>query len=330
MFASSAVKLFGGLLPSRRATVVLVACLCGAPRAAVAQERVASSAGLDFYSSFWMNLHHRLHADARDNKTRVDVSGWPTEDRTNWMTAIEFYARDLAQRDLRTGKDMTIISGRLSGAGDSIARLGLSGDHQRVLEAAASVYRKHLWPRDDEANRAWIADVTARFERIRARVLPRLEAFYRVPWYSESKRARIDIVYVGGARGGYTWIYPQVHSVIDAADAGYRGWLGVEMTLHEASHGMVDELTAALDSALRAAKKQEGILWHTVQFFVVGEIMKRTLAADGIAFTSYLYETGLFDRAWAKYKPHVEAIIGAWLDGRLEWHDAIAKLAAAI
>jgi hypothetical protein len=62
----------------------------------------------------------------------------------------------------------------------------------------------------------------------------------------------------------------------------------------------------------------------------VGEIMKRRLAADGIAFTSYLYETGLFDRAWSNYKPHVESIIGAWLDGRLDWDDAIVKLVAAI
>ena len=81
---------------------------------------------------------------------------------------------------------------------------------------------------------------------------------------------------------------------------------------------------------MRAAKKEEGILWHPVQFYVVGEIMKRTLAADGIAFTSYLYETDLFDRVWSNYKPHIEAIIGAWLDGRLEWNDAIVKLVAAI
>jgi hypothetical protein len=312
-----------------RYSLLILACICATP-AAAGQERVTTQAGLDFYSSFWVNLHHRLHADARDGKNRVDVTGWPAEDRTVWATAIEFYARDLAHRDLRTGTGMTIISGKLSGAGDSIAALGLSEDHQRVLEAAAAVYRRHQWPHDDRANRAWITDVTSRFERIRTRVVPRLEAFYRLPWYSDAQRARIDIVYVGNARGGYTWTYPEVHTVIDAADATYQGWLGVEMTLHEASHGRMDAFTAALDSALRAAKKEEGILWHTVQFFVVGEIMKRTLAADGVAFTSYLYQTGLFDRAWAQYKPHVESIMGAWLDGHLEWNDAIVKLAAAI
>jgi hypothetical protein len=308
---------------------VAMLCLCAAGPTA-AQERVTSVADLQFYSSFWMNLYHRLHADARDKKNRVDASRWSAEDRAIWNTAVEVYARELAQRDLRTGKDMTLIGGRLSGAGNSIGSLGLSDEHRRALESVAPVYRARLWPEDDRRNRAWIEDVTTRLQRITSRVLPQLEAFYRTPWYSARRTARVDIVYVGAARGGYTWVYPEVHTVIDAADATYQGWLGVEMTLHEASHGLTDPLIAALENEGRAAKKDASALWHPVQFFVVGEIMKRTLAADGVAFTSYLYETGLFDRAWAQYKRAIETYIGAWLDQRLDWNDAIAQLVAAI
>ena len=104
-----------------RSLAVALLCLLAAGPAA-AQERVTSVADLQFYSSFWMNLHHRLHADARDKKNRVDASRWSAEDRAAWNTALEFYARELAQRDLRTGKDMTIISGRLSGAAHSSPR----------------------------------------------------------------------------------------------------------------------------------------------------------------------------------------------------------------
>jgi hypothetical protein len=309
--------------------VVALLCLLAAGPGA-AQERVTAVAELQFYSSFWMNLHHRLHADARDKKNRVDVSLWSPGDRAAWNTALEVYARELAQRDLRTGKDMTIISGRLSGAGQSLASLGLSDDHRRALEGVAPVYRARLWPEDDKRNRAWIEDVSRRLQQISARVLPQLAAFYRTPWYSATRTVRVDIVYVGSARGGYTWVYPEVHSVIDVADATYHGWLGVEMTLHEASHGLTDPLIAALENAGRAAKKDAGALWHPVQFFVVGEIMKRTLAADGVTFTSYFYETGLFDRAWAQYKRAIETHIGAWLDKRLGWNEAIAELVAAI
>ena len=70
--------------------------------------------------------------------------------------------------------------------------------------------------------------------------------------------------------------------------------------------------------------------WHPVQFYVVGEIMKRTLAADGVSFTSYLYETGLFDRASTSINAPSSICIGAWLDKRLDWNEAIAQLAGAI
>jgi hypothetical protein len=86
-----------------------------------------------------------------------------------------------------------------TGAGESLADLGLSNDHRLVLETVAPVYRTHRWTQDDKANRAWIADVTERFERIRTRVVPRLEAFFRFPWFSATKRARVDIVFVGNA-----------------------------------------------------------------------------------------------------------------------------------
>lgn len=110
------------LMAHHAVTASFSVLLAAAP--ALAQQRVATAAGLDFHSSFWMNLHHRLHADARDKKGRVDVSGWPAGERVAWMDAIELYVGDLAQRDLRTGKDMTRISGRLSGANDS--RIGWS------------------------------------------------------------------------------------------------------------------------------------------------------------------------------------------------------------
>jgi hypothetical protein len=46
-----------------------------------------------------------------------------------------------------------------------------------------------------------------------------------------------------------------MHTVIDAADATYQGWLGVEMTLH-ASHGLTGPLIAALENAGRGEERR--------------------------------------------------------------------------
>lgn len=307
----------------------LVLLLSASPGAT--QELVITVEGLELHSSFWLNLHHRLHADARDKKNRFDVSRLTAAERAVWEAALAFYAVGMATRDLRTGRGMTGVSEGLSREGQLGVTDALSADDIRVLESVAPVYRKYQWPEDDRANREWIADVSAKLKAVSGRVLPRLSAFYRLPWYDSKNPARVDIVNVGGARGGYTWLIPRVHTVIDGADTTYQGWLGVEMLLHEASHGLIDPLAASIETEAKAAgKKDEGLLWHIVQFYVVGELMKRTLAADGITFSPYMYATGLFDRAWKQFRPSVETEISGYLDGKASLEIALRRIVSAL
>lgn len=311
--------------------LLLVALVAVVPVTATAQERVDAVSGLELYSAFWPNLHHRLHADARDRKGRVDTSVMPEADRRAWQAALDFYALDLARRDLRTGRGMSEINDALSASGLSPAGLSISEDHRRALEGAAVVYRKQLWLQDDRVNREWIADVATKLRSVSARMLPTLAAFYQLPWYDSQNPVRVDIVNVGDARGGYTWTRPRVHTVIDGADKTYQGWLGVEMLLHEASHGLTDRLAAEIEKAVTTAgKNDDGMLWHVAQFFVVGEVLKRTLITDGIGFAPYMYSTGLFDRAWKQFKPAIEAHLRSYLDGKTSLQDALKAIAATL
>lgn len=310
-------------------TIILTCLIFAAPGFASAQERVDTVAGLELFSSFWPNLHHRLHADARDGKKRVSTVAMTDAARLAWEAAITYYATDLAKRDLRTGRDMTVITDALSREGPLPDDPALAPEHLRILERVAPVYREYLWPQDDRANRAWIADVASRLRSVESRVIPRLAAFYELPWYNQQNPARVDIVNVGAARGGYTWTQPRVHSVIDGADATYQQWLGVEMLLHEASHGMVPRLEAHIDAALKAARKDDGgLLWHVAQFYVVGDILRRDLAAQGINYAPYMYSTGLFDRAWRRFKAAVEANLSGYLDGTVDLAAALRQIVA--
>lgn len=292
-------------------------------------ERVDTVPGLELYSAFWPNLHHRLHADARDQKKRLDPNLLSPEERTRWQAALAYYAADLARRDLRRGEGMTSISEAL-GTSSSEPPASLAPELRSALRAAAPIYRKYWWPHDDAANRRYIADMAARLRRLTPEVVPRLVAFFGEPWYDTQNPVRVDIVHVGAARGGYTWVDPRVHTVIDAAEPNYQGWLGAEMILHEASHGLTGRVKAAIDVAARSANKDPGLLWHALQFFVVGEIMWRALAAEGETITSYLYATGLFDRAWRGFKPAVEAEVSAYLEGTISRDAAITRVVSRI
>lgn len=118
--------------------------------------------------------------------------------------------------------------------------------------------------------------------------------------------------------------------MIDSADANHQGWLGVEMLLHEACHGLTDALSNAIATEAQAAgKKDEGVLSHIIQFHVVGELMRRVLATDGVMFSPYKYATGIFDRPWKRFRPGVESEISAYLDGKQAIDIAVRRIVNA-
>lgn len=325
---------------------LLAACLAGEASPLVAQnERVGAVAALELHSAFWVNLHHTLyvsawlHRGATGRRNRfpgaVPLAGDLTAiERRAWDDAVAYYDRTFAEKDLRTGEAMSEIADALARAGAEPPIAELAVDHRRHLVHAAPVYRRHWWPKHDAGNRAWVADVSPRLQAVAPGVTARLAALYRTPWYGEPDSpaaiVRVDIVHLGGARGAYTAVRPRVHAVIDSAEPGYEGWLGAEMLLHEASHGLVDRLRDDIARAGAQVDKEPGILWHTVLFYIVGEVVRQAVVARGTKFTSYLYETGLFDRAWPHFRKPVETHIKPYVDGQVTLDVALQRLIAAL
>jgi hypothetical protein len=56
--------------------------------------RVATAYQLEFVSDFWVNLHHVLYAAAWDGPRRAALNC------TEWLAAIDYYDRNIADRHL--------------------------------------------------------------------------------------------------------------------------------------------------------------------------------------------------------------------------------------
>ena len=275
---------------------------------------VREVAQLRFYSAFWVNLHHTLYAASRPAGQAMpsvpdpDVTGSMTAaERSAWTRALEYYARELAPKDLRTGEGMAEITEALSLAGDTLPS-ALTPEHAAVLSAAAPVYRRLIWPAHDRANRAWIADVGGRLDQIAPSIVPRLARVYGRPWFAQPHR--VDIAVQGRA---YTYGRPAWHSVLSSSDPQYAGWAGAEMVLHEASHALTDRLDDALEAQGRALRRDAGDLGHLALFYLTGEATRQVLASRGIAYTPYLYANGVIDRAWPSQRGVVEAALNRYL-----------------
>ena len=296
---------------------------------------VTSVANLDLHSAFWVNLHHTLYGAAWARRPQTSerrlmeplpaplTAVLSNDERTSWDAAVDYYERNLADQDLLRGKNMTQIKRAL--AAEHLGGEGVTKDLRAVLELAAPIYRRHFWPAHDRLNRAWIQETAALLRSIAPEIVKEHERLYGRPWFSSP--VRVDIVWVGRA---YTSLNPVTHATVSPAEKKLTGWTAVEIVLHEVSHELILLIDSELDKALGSRRQELGALWHIVQFYQTGLALQRVLQARKIEFTPYMYSTGLFDRAWSRFRKPVEEHWTPYVRGEITRAQAIERTIAAL
>jgi len=317
----------------RRISITVLLLLCVA-RPSNADEPVVVVANLAFHSAFWPNLHHALYgaAWARRPKTgeRRLMPDEPTpatetlsaEERAAWDAAVDYYDRNLADRDLLLGRGMQSIKTAL--AAEDLASSAIDPDLRAALERVAPIYRQRFWAAHDRSNREWIQTTVDRLRTIEKEIVSAQARMYGRDWFTAP--VRVDIVWMGRA---YTSLFP-THSTVSPAEGPLTGWTSVEMVLHEVSHELILPIQKELATAFGDRWKQHGVLWHVVQFYMTGLALERILAARGIEYRKFLDSEGLFDRAWPQYRKPIEESFAPYVRGEITRAQAIEHLAAAV
>jgi hypothetical protein len=321
-----------------RSTLALGLILLCFARPAIAQEPVAVVANLALHSSFWINLHHTLFAAAWARRPQTDArrlvgplpapltASLSEKESADWNAAIAYYDAHVADRDLRTGRGMTAIKVALA-SGD-LGAAAIERDLRTQLESAAAVYRRHFWPAHDADNRRWIRSTADMLRSVERDVISSHERLYGRSWFSSP--VRVDVVWIGRA---YTTIDPYTHATVSPAEISTLApWTAVEMTLHEVAHELILPTERLLREAFDEKKvsSQHYGLWHPVQFYVTGSMLQHLLRKRGVAYTPYLYSTGLLDRAWGMYRPVLEEHWEPFVRGEISRSEAIARSASAL
>jgi len=300
---------------------------------------VAEVHQLRFHSEMWMNLHHTLFAAAWARRPEAGTpralagalpaalpeAALTTDERKAWTDAVDYYDRRMASRDLLFGEGMDAIKSALV-AGD-LSRAAIGSDLRAVLEAAAPVYRRRFWPEHDRANRAWTEATVEGIRAIGVATTARLAQIYETPWFPSP--VRVDVVWVGNRQGAYTTTTPP-HAVVSSGDREHRGWTSAEIVFHEVSHVLVAKVSRAINTALGDRRREHGQLWHVVQFYLTGAVVQEVLRSRGVDYVPYMYATGLFDRAWGKYRQPVEESWKPYVDGKVSLDAAISRTIAAL
>jgi hypothetical protein len=319
----------------------------------------------ELHSGFWVNLHHFLYLQARlingtsssvDNgrgkvppdEAPVSLIDFPAEEIRAWQAAVALYAKDLARRDLLLNGEMETINGRLSemeacadlqGKSSDACRSGLQRDLVEALDRAAPVYRAHWWAQQDRANREWIAQVAPMVRQMGVELSGQLADVYQRPW--PTGRLRVDVVWYGGPYGAYTSLNP-IHVTLSSHDARNQGIYGFEVLFHESSHALAGAVTEAIAREFRERDKPiPRDLWHALLFYTTGELVRRDLAYGTMTFTSlqgtdpssyqpYAARFGLYSGAWDRFRGMLDLYWRPYLDGKISFDTAVARLAAAL
>jgi hypothetical protein len=317
----------------------------------------------EMHSGFWVNLHHFLYLQARllkgnassTDTTRgaaqpdelpVSLIDFPAADIRAWQDAVAFYSKDLAGRDLLLNGDMEIINNQLSameacpdleGKTTPLCKSGLRQDLVEALERAAPVYRAHWWEQQDRTNREWISEVAPMIQKMGVELSGQLADVYQRPW--PSQRLRVDVVWYGGPFGAYTSLDP-IHLTISSHDPRNRGVYGFEVLFHEASHALAGAVNAAIAREFRDRDKPiPRDFWHALLFYTTGEIVRRDVEYGTMTFTTeqkngpsgylpYAARFGLYSGSWEHFRGLLDLYWLPYLDGKVSFDTAMARLAA--
>ena len=349
--------------------------------AAMAQQSSSAYGPLpvfEFHSGFWINLHHMLYYEAKLReasptatqkgnsapqiklKTMKDsATALSPAERAAWDSSVSFYAANYANRDLLFNNDLILLKNQLadfedcdelSGARKKTCDAGLPAQLTKALDAAAPVYRAHLWPDQDRDNRRWVARVAPLIEEQGVGISQRLADIYQTKW--PKAKIRVDVSAYANPSGAYTTLDP-LRVTISSMDPRNQGDEAFEVLFHEASHGIAEPVQNAIVRECRQRDKAiPRDLWHALIFYTTGEVIRPLLTTmddttpdteDAVkpntnrppasrkdTYIPYAIREGLYERGWKDYLQLLTRFWQPYLDNKSTFDDAIARMVSAL
>jgi hypothetical protein len=332
----------------------------------------------EFHSGFWINLHHMLYYEAKQRETaptaaqkdnsapqiklktmKDSATALSPAERAAWDSSVAYYAANYATKDLLFNNDMMLLKNQLgdfedcdelSGTRKKTCDAGLPPKLTQVLEAAAPVYRAHLWPEHDRANRRWVARVAPLVEEQGVGISQRLADIYQTKW--PKAKIRVDVSAYANWAGAYTTLEP-LRVTISSTDPRNQGDEAFEVLFHEASHGIAEPVQSAIVRECRQRDKAiPRDLWHALIFYTTGEVIRPLLTSadnappdteDAVrpntnrppasrkeSYIPYAIREGLYERGWKDYLQLLTRFWQPYLENKSTFDDAIARMVSAL
>jgi hypothetical protein len=310
---------------------------------------VATTQHFAFHSDFATNLHDALitAGNARRRKRpelfqgdeKACFDALPAAERAAWSSGVDYYAAIVVPSGFN-GREQLFMRFWLAG----IARLSdyRTDADRRFVEiteamrsAAAPAYRQCRWSAQDAANRRWIADLGALLERHEKALGERLSRVFATPWAGLPFAVDVVETFIETGGNAQNLNPPGLHILVSRTAPTAQGPAALETIFHEAAHFLMGG-GGAIPTALRAAIKElggpafRGDIEHTVQFYLVGEEMKRVFGPAGVTYETHIegfYRQGSYN---GELRAALEQSWAPVVDGKRPVQDAATSFIRAL
>jgi hypothetical protein len=335
-----------------RLLLVALVAATFAPTVAAQSARtpVTTTTHFAFYSDFATNLHDALitAGNARRRKQtelfqqdaeKACFDALPAAERSAWNGGVDYYAAIVAPSGFN-GREQLFTRFWLAG----IARLSdyRTDADRRFVEiteamrsAAATAYQQCRWPTQDAANRRWIADLGALLERHEKPLGERFSRVFATSWASLPFAVDVVETFIETGGNAQNLNPPGLHILVSRTAPTAQGLAALETVFHEAAHFLMGG-GRAIPTALRAAIKElgqptfRGDVEHVVQFYLVGEEMKRAFGPAGVTYETHIegfYRQGVYS---AELRSALEQSWAPVLDGKRTVQEAASSFIRAL
>jgi hypothetical protein len=262
----------------------------------------------------------------------LSAAGMSKQDEVDWNAAVSFYVAHFGTRQQHGDDQLVQINDDLAEQPDNGAHLnpvGLPPEVVAVLQSAAVIYHSYWWPAHNKSNENWIASQKERVQDLAPRLASAMTKDLHQHW--PAAPIRVDVCYYVVALGHALTTLPP-HITFSSSDPSNQDLSGFELLFHEASHTFADTMINALSAESRTQHKDVGDLWHSALFYTSGAELRRLLPApEQASFTPYAYRYGVYNGGnWPKYRRLLETDWQAYLDGKIDFSDAIHSMVAGL
>ena len=323
----------------------------------------------EFHSGFWVNLHQFLYHEARLRESTPEakaaaaantsgpalkqnpVSLSAAEQKT-WEQAIAYYRANYAGKDPQINIDLILLKNQLGDFEDCDELLGrkkracdagLPGNIGVILEAAAPVYRAHWWANQDRGNRRWVSRVAPLIREQGVGLSQRLADIYQSTW--PKAKIRVEVCAYANFSGAFTTLDP-LRVTISSTEPRNQAPDSLEVLFHEASHGISIPVQDAITRECRQRDKPiPRDLWHALVYYTTSEVLLPVMQdappaaqpgdmilprqANMSRMPPDLREK-FTQRGWEEYIRILNIYWQPYLDGKVNFEDAIAHLVSAV